>query len=225
MSTPWYDSPVWQGFKWTPSDTKAHSGIDLGMPVGTPITAPLPGTLLSEGIQPWGGQVNELVIAGGKPEVLSWLHLSSLTPLAPGSPITPGEVLGKSGTPPAGYGSGAHTHFELTAGSKAPYMQYNPWHPTSSSHPLDPTPLIDSLKANGVSASGSPVTQGVTTGFSLNPADWVNAIKTGFTDAFQRIGLVFFGGFLVLVGVVVLFFSSGMAQQTAQTGSEAAVAA
>lgn len=134
-------APVWQGFFWTRSNTHAHSGIDLGMPVGTPIVAPMDGTIISgTGPQRWGGQVNELVRIGGQPYVLTWIHLSREA-VKPG-PVKAGTVVGYSGTPPAGYGSGSHTHFEVTHGTVAPYTGYNPWNPTASTYPVNPAPFL-----------------------------------------------------------------------------------
>src|SRR5579859_6180797 len=115
MAQPWYQYPIWQGFKWTPSDTHAHSGVDIGDPYGTVVTAPMSGTIISQGIEPWGGQVNELVSGPSGPEVISFLHLSMLSPTT--GHVQAGARIGSTGTPPPGYGSGAHLHFELTHGA------------------------------------------------------------------------------------------------------------
>ena len=115
------------------------------MPEGTPLTAPMSGTIISAGNERWGGQVNELVYIGGKPYVLSWLHLKTVQ-VRPG-PVKAGQQIGLSGTPPPGYGSGSHTHFEVTTGTVAPYMGYNPWHPTAESHPVNPAPFLALFKA------------------------------------------------------------------------------
>lgn len=155
----WLNAPVWQGFLWTPGNTHAHSGVDLGMSPGTPLTAPMDGEIISAGQEKWGGQVNELVTINGKPYVLSWLHLKTVQ-ARPG-PVKAGQQIGLSGTPPPGYGSGSHTHFEMTTGSVPPYMGYNPWHPTATSHPVNPLPYIALWKVLGAAGNGGAALGGV----------------------------------------------------------------
>lgn len=157
MANAWYDYPTTQPFKWGWTHPKAHSGIDLGAPYGTPYTAPASGTIISQGMEPWGGQINELVQTSAGPEVISALHLSRLNPGGPG-PVKAGQVIGATGAPPAGgeYGSGAHLHWEETAGNLPPYMSsYNPWYPTQAHHPLDPTLDIAALRVGNKSGGGS----------------------------------------------------------------------
>ena len=87
--------------------------------------------------------------------------------------------------------------------------------------------------ATGAGSTSSTQTLSSGGGNPLSPADWVTAIKTGFTDATQRVGLTFFGGLLMLVGVMVLFFAvsreeAGQAAQAAgpaiEAGAEGAAA-
>jgi hypothetical protein len=151
----WWDAPVWQPFKWTPRNTQAHSGIDLGMPIGSPIVAPFDGTYMNGTVEPWGGQVNYLVQFSDGPRVLSFLHLSQITPHRAGETIPAGALLGYSGAPPAPqYGTGAHLHFEVTHGTVAPYEGYSPVHPTPTSYPMDPSPLLAELQR-----AGAPIPQ------------------------------------------------------------------
>src|SRR5579859_3815687 len=150
MATAWYNYPITQEFKWKPSDTHAHSGVDIGDPYGTTVTAPMSGTIISQGFQPWGGQVNELVQTPSGPEVLSFLHLSRLADETGGGHVQAGAVIGASGTPPPGYGKGPHLHFEMTHGGTAPYMSnYNPWYPTPVSYPLNPDLFLAALRTGG----------------------------------------------------------------------------
>jgi hypothetical protein len=145
MAFAWWSQPIWQGFKWSKTNTQAHSGIDLGMPCGSQLTAPLNATVISEGIEPWGGQVNLLVPAGqmpagydqNSPYVLSFLHLSQIG-VQTGQTVQVGQQIGLSGQPPPGYGSGCHLHFEVTHGGVPPYMGYSPWYPTATSYPESP---------------------------------------------------------------------------------------
>lgn len=187
MGTPWYAYPVEQGFFWTPSNPAAHSGVDIAAPFGTPITAPASGTILDETFQKWGGQVDELVKLGGRTVILTWLHLSSLAGITPGTQVSAGTYLGKSGTPPPGYGSGAHIHFEETSGTLAPYEGYNPQHPTASSFPLDPTGLLASINAGGGNVSSSGTTAGPQGGsgnplYDIPVAGGVIHAIAGFSD-------------------------------------------
>lgn len=155
-NVPWYAEGVNQGFFWTPQDTHAHSGIDLNTydstpsGVGVPITAPFDGTQVSQGTEAWGGQENELITdQQGNNYVLSWLHMQDETPIAPGSPIHAGDLLGHSGTPPPGFGNGPHIHFEQTYGKTPAYMGYNPWYPRATSFPVNPSPLLAQVNAKG----------------------------------------------------------------------------
>lgn len=145
-----YPAALWQPFKWTRQQPSAHSGIDIGMPIGTAIVAPEEGTYMNGTMEPWGGQVNILVQWSDGPHVLSFLHLSQITPHRAGEPITGGMLLGASGQPPTPqYGSGAHLHFEVTKGTLAPYEGYSPTHPTQTSYPVDPKAFLNELNTNG----------------------------------------------------------------------------
>lgn len=144
MATPWWAYPIEQGFKWTRSNVAAHSGIDIAAPFGTLVTAVLPGKIIGASFHPWGGQVDELVTIAGHSFVLSWLHLSQIG-VRIGERVTTGESLGKSGTPPPGYGKGPHIHFEVTNGTVAPYTTYNPQHPTGTSYPVNPLNVLGYL--------------------------------------------------------------------------------
>lgn len=205
MSQPWYSYPVRQGFKWTPQDTHAHSGIDLATPYGTPITAPQSGDIISQGWQSWGGQINERVVdAFGNQEVYSFLHTSRLAPeeghVAAGAPI------GATGAPPpgAGFGSGAHLHFEQTMGALAPYMSsYNPWHPTADSYPVNPAGALRALNATGSTGGLNQSSGGGTNQDALisNPLDNlggdIQAALDASATALKRAGVFL----LALVGI------------------------
>lgn len=95
------------------------------------------------------------------------------------------------------------------------YQQYLSQLTGSSGAPLPPA----SGGSSGGGVTGTPLAGSV-----LSPTDWVSAIQTGFTDAFQRVGLITFGALIVLVGVVVLFFSEE-ASEGSQGSRNAAAAA
>lgn len=224
MSVPveWAKSPVWQGFKWTPSDTAAHSGIDLGMPPGTPITAPMNGTIISAGNEPWGGQVNEQVEINGQPYVLTWIHLSKIQ-AQPGQQVQAGQQIGLSGTPPKGYGSGSHTHFEITHGSVPPYMGYNPHDPTPDNYPVNPANFV-SLAKEGLLPSGGPIGAAAASalGGGFQPAPWVELLI--------RAGIIMAGVLFIVIAVVVFMQGNHTVQNieggvSAKTQQAAEVAA
>ena len=155
----WFNFPILQGFKWSRSNTTAHSGIDLSMPPGSMIAAPMPGTIVSSGKHAWGGQVDEQVTIAGQPYVLSWLHLSGET-VRPGQQVQAGQLLGYSGSAPAGYYSGPpsaanHTHFEVTHGTVPPYTGYNPHNPTSQSYPVSGAWLLTAWQLADPTNAGS----------------------------------------------------------------------
>lgn len=145
-----YPQNLWQPFKWTRKNPNAHSGIDIGMPIGTPIVAPEDATYMNGTMEPWGGQVNLLVQWNDGAHVLTFLHLSQIAPHSAGEIITGGTLLGASGQPPSPqYGTGAHLHFEVTHGSLAPYEQYSPTRPSIANYPIDGKPFLQQLDANG----------------------------------------------------------------------------
>ena len=224
----WLDAPIWQPFKWTPTNTHAHSGIDLGMKNGTPITAPMPGMILSSGHEPWGGQVNELVSINGQPYVLSWLHLSSLEPMQPGQTVQPGQTLGYSGTPPPGYGSGAHTHFEVTHGTLAPYMGYSPWHPTKTSYPVNPATLLTGWR-NGVTTlalqtngNGSTASAGCVHSVSIFPGQTF-CLDGGINFAIRG-GIVLAGVVLILAALAIFAAGNSGVRDVVKTAAPLAAA-
>lgn len=152
MATRWFE--YHQGpriFEWTTAAIYKHSGIDLQAPCGTDITAPVEGTIVHSGTQPWGGQIDLATdkVPGYGPIIISYLHTSRQYVQA-GDVVKPGESLGASGQPPPGgkYGGGCHIHFEVTHGVNAPYDsgKYSPSNnPDAKQHPMNPAPLLQWL--------------------------------------------------------------------------------
>jgi murein DD-endopeptidase MepM/ murein hydrolase activator NlpD len=145
----WYDNTVTQGFLWTPSTPGAHSGVDLGCPVGTPVTALLPGVVRSIGNMPWGGQINIASdVPGVGPVIISYLH-TSRNLKQPGTTVKAGTVVALSGTPPSPkYGNGPHVHFEVSRGSQAPYMDR-----VGPSNPISGMFLISAARSGQLDAA------------------------------------------------------------------------
>lgn len=85
-----------------------HTGIDLGVGVGTPIYAAKAGTVVESGD---GGDAGNYVMI--KHEGGNWSnyqHLSSI--IRKSGKVEAGELIGKSGN--TGYSSGPHLHFSIT---------------------------------------------------------------------------------------------------------------
>ena len=219
-----------------------ETGIDIGLPYHTPVYAVTPGTVLGVNPQYGGGGVASIdsVINGSGingPASVYYQHLSDII-VQPGQSIQAGQLIGYSGGQ-LGYGqnpssskfsSGPH----IEVGLNAPYG--GAWHPLGPN--VNPLGFLQGL-ANGTggaaptgatagTATGTPLVSGG--GSILSPTDWVTAIQAGFTDAFQRVGLITFGALIVLVGLVVLFFSeegsadAGDAKSAAPAVVEAATA-
>lgn len=119
----WYDNPITNGFStvaipgnW---DTP-HYGVDIGLPMHTPITDLLAGTVVKSDYAPWGGEVF-VKLANGLQEY--FYHLDQLD-VSVGQTVTPGQLIGLSGGQNSGgqhnvstlYSSGPHLHFGITNG-------------------------------------------------------------------------------------------------------------
>lgn len=214
MTTPWYSLNESQGFKWSWNNTRAHSGIDLATDPGRPITVPTESVMISHGVEPWGGQINILYNnTNGHPEILTWLHTEDETPIAPGTILHAGDLLGHSGTPPPGYGNGPHIHFERTLGNIPPYMGYNPWYPQAHNYPYTPQPVLDELNHTGnpltwpmplANTIQNPLTNPVNDiGGAIGSA--VADVENKAADALKRAGVFAIGALLAIVGLYVIF--------------------
>ena len=155
--TVWYQYGMSQTFKWTPSNRTAHSGVDLGVPWNTPVTAALSGTVIFAQCKPWGGQVDILGTWNGAAYVVTVLHLHQIL-IAQGSIVQQGQLLGYSGGDTRGpcptqmpkYSNGPHVHLELTAGNLGPYHGAAPYKITASNYTVNPGPLLDALRSGSV---------------------------------------------------------------------------
>lgn len=89
-----------------------HSGVDIGVPYGTPIKAANSGRVMFVG---WYNGYGKVVILdhgkiNGVPTTTLYAHMSQ-TLAKQGSNVAKGQVIGKVGT--TGYSTGPHLHFEV----------------------------------------------------------------------------------------------------------------
>jgi murein DD-endopeptidase MepM/ murein hydrolase activator NlpD len=98
-----------------------HTGIDLAVPVGTPVRAAAPGEVIWAG---WRGNYGLLVVLDHQNGYSTYYaHLSQLR-VSPGQFVELGQVVALSGN--SGLSTGPHLHFEIRR-----------W-----GEPLDPLPLL-----------------------------------------------------------------------------------
>ena len=104
--------PVNSGFggrvsPWS-SRSEFHSGLDIGVPIGTAVKSPAPGTVVFAGIHPEYGQT--LIIDHGHETKSLYGHLSKLQATT-NQKVQRGEVIALSGN--TGRSSGPHLHYEI----------------------------------------------------------------------------------------------------------------
>ena len=109
-----------------------HAGIDIGMPIGTPIYAPLAGKVDFVG---WKKGYGNTVILNHPEQQVSTLYAHLLRPLVhKGETIYPGYKIAESGS--TGRSSGGHLHFEVRK--------------INTRTTLDPIPFIDSVISKAI---------------------------------------------------------------------------
>lgn len=109
-----------------------HDGIDIGMPIGTPVLAALGGTVLGTGNTDIKSPSGQMCYSFGKwvmvqhPNGLATLyaHLSSIE-VTTGQAVTTGTELGLSGM--TGYATGPHLHFGVYAAAGVQIMDLGKW--------------------------------------------------------------------------------------------------
>lgn len=103
----WRDHPVLH-------ERRFHEGIDLGVPVGTPIAAAGAGTVSRARSDAINGQ--HLILSHGRGVTTAYCHGSALH-VGPGEAVARGEVVMDSGS--TGRSSGPHLHFGLRIDGRA----------------------------------------------------------------------------------------------------------
>lgn len=91
-----------------------HAGIDIAVPVGTPVRAGANGIVVSSGRL--GALGNAIVVDYGSGTIARYGHLSQLIAKA-GDRVAAGEVIGNSGN--TGNSTGPHLHYEVRRNGRA----------------------------------------------------------------------------------------------------------
>jgi murein DD-endopeptidase MepM/ murein hydrolase activator NlpD len=86
-----------------------HSGMDIAAPVGTPVRAPLAGTVIDTGDYFFNG--NTVFVDHGRGVISMYCHLSAID-VIPGQHVAAGTTLGKVGM--TGRVTGPHLHWALS---------------------------------------------------------------------------------------------------------------
>jgi murein DD-endopeptidase MepM/ murein hydrolase activator NlpD len=106
-------APITSLFGWRihpiTGDSRFHSGVDLGAPLGTPVLAALAGRVAIADFLGGYGLTVTLEHANGQQETL-YAHLSEIF-VKPGEAVKQGEVIGRVGS--TGLSTGPHLHFEF----------------------------------------------------------------------------------------------------------------
>ena len=87
-----------------------HEGVDLAVPIGTPVYAATDGTI--EKVGPYAGYGNYVRIEHGEGLATAYGHLSRFAPgIKPGVHVAQGQLVAFSGN--TGRSTGPHLHFEV----------------------------------------------------------------------------------------------------------------
>jgi murein DD-endopeptidase MepM/ murein hydrolase activator NlpD len=114
-------SPLAGGYTPTQGFSSWHPGIDLAVPVGTPVRAANGGRVIFAGWNSFGYGYAIAIIHG--PNMTVYGHLSEVW-VRCGQDVTHGEVIGLSGN--TGQSSGPHLHFEIRGRSGNTFIPLNP---------------------------------------------------------------------------------------------------
>jgi hypothetical protein len=121
-----------------------HHGVDVALPVGTPLTAPADGVVVKKGNGPSGGVT--LILKHEDNRHTVYYHLQKPSHLAKGANVKRGDLIAYSGN--TGASTGPHLHMELRRSARwgdtidpVPYLQEPPVEPTVvEPEPVEPTP-------------------------------------------------------------------------------------
>ena len=146
LSQPWpegYTVNVRSPFGWRvhpiTGRRKFHHGIDVALPVGTPLTAPADGVVVKKGNGPSGGVT--LILKHEDNRHTVYYHLQKPSHLLKGTRVERGELIAYSGN--TGASTGPHLHFEVRRSARwgdtvdpMPYLQAE-----ETPEPVKPEPV------------------------------------------------------------------------------------
>lgn len=101
------------GYRWG----RTHTGIDIGVPTGTPVKAAASGTITFAG---WKGSLGNLVVISHGNGVQTYYGHNSKITVTAGQSVSQGDVIAKAGS--TGRSTGSHVHFEIRVNGSS----YNP---------------------------------------------------------------------------------------------------
>ena len=120
---------------------KFHHGVDVALPVGTPLTAPADGVVVKKGNGPSGGVT--LILKHEDNRHTVYYHLQKPSHLLKGTRVERGELIAYSGN--TGASTGPHLHFEVRRSARwgdtvdpVPYLQAEE---TVEPEPVKPEPV------------------------------------------------------------------------------------
>ena len=124
---------------------KFHHGIDVALPVGTPLTAPADGVVVKKGNGPSGGVT--LILKHEDNRHTVYYHLQKPSHLLKGTRVERGELIAYSGN--TGASTGPHLHFEVRKSARwgdtvdpMPYLQAEETsEPEPTPEPVKPEPV------------------------------------------------------------------------------------
>ena len=110
-----------------------HDGLDIGVPIGTPVLAALDGTVLATGNTDIKAPNGQMCYSFGKWVMLQhpngldtlYAHLSDNTVVSKGQTVTTGQLIGYSGM--TGYATGPHLHLGVYVGAGVQIMDLGQW--------------------------------------------------------------------------------------------------
>jgi murein DD-endopeptidase MepM/ murein hydrolase activator NlpD len=134
-----------------------HHGVDVALPVGTPLTAPADGVVVHKNKTASAGY--NLILRHEGTWHTVYYHLQKPSHLAVGDKVKAGQIVAKSGN--TGQSTGPHLHWELRKSRKwgdttdpmpyvvGPFVEYEPElvpEPLPEPAPVTPTPRPEPVK-------------------------------------------------------------------------------
>lgn len=215
-----------------PHNPPSERGVDLAMPVGTPIYSPFSGVVAGRsdytyatdtsplwygnqikgvysqtGYNQWGGEVDiltQLQDIGNKVGYV--FHLDRLA-VIPGQKVNKGDLIGYSGgentlSTTDVVPGYTPTHIASPVWSKGAHIELGAYDPANWHNVIDPTPIVTDLRSTGMSTSNTLNNPFSSGGSVFNPADWASAFVNGVKSGFTDVALR--AGF-VTMGIILIF--------------------